>query len=67
MSKMGNHIIGVQEDVMSTDLENIIASSENISEAQSIVVDLLDLDSFDAGIASDYIAEVWNEFWGNYV
>ncbi|HAI56799.1 MAG TPA: hypothetical protein DCM04_02600 [Saprospirales bacterium] len=63
MSKIKNYIMDIEEQVMSTDLENIISESEDISEAQSIVVDLLELKSnFDIDIAKTYVAECFNEF-----
>ena len=52
---------------MCTDLENIICESEHVSEAQAIVVELLELKThFDIDIAKNYVAEMWNELWGNY-
>ena len=63
MSKIKNYIMDIEEQVMSTDLENIISESEDISEAQTIVVDLLELKShFDIDIAKTYVAECFNEF-----
>lgn len=57
----------IEEQVMSTDLENIISESEHVSEAQKIVVELLELKThFDIEIAKNYVSEIWNEFWGNY-
>ena len=63
MSKIKNYIMDIEEQVMSTDLENIISESEDISEAQTIVVNLLELKSnFDIDIAKTYVAECFNEF-----
>jgi hypothetical protein len=67
MSKIKNYIMDIEEQVMSTDLENIISESEHVSEAQKIVVELLELKThFDINIAENYVSEMWNEFWGNY-
>jgi len=67
MSKIKNYIMDIEEQVMSTDLENIISESEHVSEAQKIVVELLELKThFDIEIAKNYVSEIWNEFWGNY-
>jgi len=67
MSKIKNYIMDIEEQVMSTDLENIISESEHVSEAQKIVVELLELKThFDIQIAENYVSEMWNEFWGNY-
>ena len=68
MGKVKNYVMDIEEQVWScTDLENIISQSEDISEAQTIVVELLKLKShFDIDIAENYVAEVWNEFWSNY-
>ena len=68
MGKVKNYAMDIEEQVWCcTDLENIISQSEDISEAQTIVVELLELKShFDIDIAKDYVAEVWNEFWSNY-
>ena len=68
MGKVKNYAMDIEERVWScTDLENIISQSEDISEAQTIVVELLELKShFDIDIAKNYVAEVWNEFWSNY-
>ena len=55
----------IEESVQSTDLENIIGESESVTEAQSIVVNLLDdtlKSSFDIDIAKSYVAECFNEF-----
>ena len=67
MSKIKNYIMDIEEQVMCTDLENIICESEHVSEAQAIVVELLELKThFDIDIAKNYVAEMWNELWGNY-
>ena len=67
MSKLKDYIIDIEEQVMSTDLENIISQSEHVSEAQQIVVELLELkNKIDIDIAEDYVSEVWNEFWSEY-
>jgi len=67
MSKIKNYMMDIEEQVMSTDLENIISESEHVSEAQKIVVELLELKThFDIQIAENYVSEMWNEFWGNY-
>ena len=67
MLKIKNYIMDIEEQVMSTDLENIISESEHVSEAQKIVVELLELKThFDIEIAENYVSEIWNEFWGNY-
>ena len=65
MSKIKNYIMDIEESVQSTDLENIIGESESVTEAQSIVVNLLDdtlKSSFDIDIAKSYVAECFNEF-----
>ena len=63
MSKIKNYIMDIEEQVMSTDLENIISESESVSEAQTIVVDLLELKThFDIDIAKTYVSECFNEF-----
>ena len=68
MGKVKSYIMDIEEQVMSTDLENIISESEHVSEAQEIVVELLELKThFDIEIAENYVSEVWNEFWGAYV
>ena len=67
MSKIKNYIMDIEEQVMSTDLENIISESEHVSEAQKTIVELLELKThFDIQIAENYVSEMWNEFWGNY-
>ena len=63
MSKIKNYIMDIEEQVMSTDLENIISESESVSEAQTIVVDLLELKThFNIDIAKAYVSECFNEF-----
>ena len=55
----------IEESVQSTDLENIISESESVTEAQTIVVNLLDntlKSAFDIDIAKSYVAECFNEF-----
>ena len=53
----------IEESVQSTDLENIIGESESVTEAQTIVVNLLELKThFDIDIAKSYVAECFNEF-----
>lgn len=55
----------IEESVQSTDLENIISESESVTEAQTIVVNLLDntlKSAFDIDIAKTYVAECFNEF-----
>ena len=50
----------------STDLENIITESDTVEQAQNVVAGLMaHLNSFDLDIAKDYVAECWNELWGN--
>ena len=68
MGKVKNYVMDIEEQVMSTDLENIISESEHVSEAQTIVIELLELKThFDIDIAKTYVSEVWDNFWGNYV
>lgn len=63
MSKIKNYIMDIEESVQSTDLENIIGESESVTEAQTIVVNLLELKThFDIDIAKAYVAECFNEF-----
>ena len=65
MSKIKNYIMDIEESVQSTDLENIISESESVTEAQTIVVNLLDntlKSAFDIDIAKTYVAECFNEF-----
>jgi hypothetical protein len=65
MSKIKNYIMDIEESVQSTDLENIISESESVTEAQTIVVNLLDntlKSAFDIDIAKSYVAECFNEF-----
>lgn len=63
MSKIKNYIMDIEESVQSTDLENIIGESESVTEAQTIVVNLLELKThFDIDIAKSYVAECFNEF-----
>ena len=65
MSKIKNYIMDIEESVQSTDLENIISESESVTEAQTIVVSLLDdtlKSAFDIDIAKSYVAECFNEF-----
>jgi hypothetical protein len=68
MSKVKSYIMDIEEQVWScTDLENIISELEHVSEAQEIVVELLELKThFDIEIAKNYVSEVWNEFWEAY-
>ncbi len=62
-------MMDVQETVCdSTDLECIISESDTIEEAQNIVCNLLShMSSYQLEIAKDYVAECWNEYWGQYV
>jgi hypothetical protein len=65
MSNIKNYIMDIEESVQSTDLENIISESESVTEAQTIVVNLLDntlKSAFDIDIAKSYVAECFNEF-----
>jgi hypothetical protein len=65
MSKIKNYIMDIEESVQSTDLENIISESESVTEAQTIVVNLLNntlKSAFDIDIAKSYVAECFNEF-----
>lgn len=67
MSKIKNHIMDVEETVCSSlDLENIISESDTLNQAQEVVKSLLtDWTHFDRDIATHYVAECWNEYWGN--
>ena len=69
MGKLKNYMMDVQETVCdSTDLECIISESDTIEEAQNIVCNLLShMSSYQLEIAKDYVAECWNEYWGQYV
>ena len=65
MSKIKNYIMDIEESVQSTDLENIISESESVTEAQTIVVNLINntlKSAFDIDIAKSYVAECFNEF-----
>jgi len=69
MSKMGNYILGIEEDVYAIKgLEEKISESEDITEVKTFVVETLGLKtSFDIGIAEDAVASLWNENWSYYI
>ena len=69
MSKMKNYIMDIEEKIFGIDgIEDKVSESENTSEVKSFVVDNLGLkSSFDIGIASDVVDDMWNEYWGNYI
>ena len=66
---MKNYIMDIEEKIFGIDgIEDKVSESENTSEVKSFVVDNLGLkSSFDIGIASDVVDDMWNEYWGNYI
>ena len=69
MSKIKNYMMDIEDKVYAIDgFENKISESENTSEVKAWVTEKLGLTgSFDIGIASDVIDDVWNEYWGYYL
>ena len=68
MSKIGNYIIGIEEDVWGIEgLENKVSESENIEEVFAFVIEKLGLKTnFDIDIAKDAVKDLWFDFWGYY-
>ena len=61
MSKMGNYILGIEEDVFAIDgLEEQVSNSETVAELSNWVIEKLGTTtSFDKGIVKDVVNEIW--------
>ena len=61
MSKMGNYILGMEEDVFAIDgLEEQVSNSETVAELNNWVVEKLGLKtSFDIDIVKEVVNEIW--------
>ncbi len=61
MSKMGNYILGIEEDVFAIDgLEEQVSNSETVSELSDWVIQKLGtITSFDKDIVKDVVNEMW--------
>lgn len=66
MSKLKNYMMTIEEKV-----DNVSGIMEKMQESESLV-ELIDFvmskikleSSYAQSIAKDYIAQVWNEYWG---
>ena len=69
MGKVKNYMMDIEDKIYAIDgFENKISESENTSEIKAWVTEKLGLtSSFDIGIASVVIDDVWNEYWGYYL
>ena len=61
MSKMGNYILGIEEDVFAIDgLEEQVSNSETVTELSNWVIEKLGTTtSFDKGIVKDVVNDLW--------
>ena len=68
MSKIGNYIIGIEEDVWEIEgLETKVSESENIEEVFAFVIEELGLKTnFDIDFAKDTDKDLCNDFCGYY-
>ena len=61
MSKMGNYILGIEEDVFAIDgLEEQVSNSETVAELSDWVIQKLGTTtSFDKGVVKDVVNDLW--------
>ena len=61
MSKMGNYILGIEEDVFAIDgLEEQVSNSETVAELSDWVIEKLGTTtSFDKSIVKEVVNEMW--------
>lgn len=61
MSKMGNYILGIEEDVFAIDgLEEQVSNSETVAELNNWVVEKLGIKThFDKSIVKEVVNDLW--------
>ena len=61
MSKMGNYILGIEEDVFAIDgLEEQVSNSETVTELSDWVIEKLGTSThFDKSIVKEVVNEMW--------
>ena len=61
MSKMGNYILGIEEDVFAIDgLEEQVSNSETVAELSDWVIEKLGIKThFDKSIVKEVVNDLW--------
>ena len=61
MSKMGNYILGIEEDVFAIDgLDVQVSNSENVTDLNNWLVEKLGITThFDKSIVKEVVNEMW--------